>query len=74
MNIFNILAFSDVMSKIGNIIIDVLVFVLILGVIVGIHEAGHMLFAKRAKYYAVNMLLVWDQRFAVRNMVKRNSI
>lgn len=59
MNIFYFLAFSDVMSKIGNIIVDILVFVLILGVIVGIHEAGHMLFAKRGKIlcreYAIGM-------------------
>lgn len=59
MNIMNLFIFGSVIGKIGNIIIDILVFVLVLGVIVGIHEAGHMLFAKRGKIlcreYAIGM-------------------
>lgn len=59
MNIFYYLSFSDVLSKIGNVIVNILIFVLILGLIVGIHEAGHMFFAKRGKIlcreYAIGM-------------------
>ena len=59
LNILYILSFTDVMKKIGNGIIDVLIFILVLGVIVGIHEAGHMLFAKRGgilcREYAIGM-------------------
>ena len=59
LNILLILGFSDVLKKIGNGIIDILIFVLVLGVIVGIHEAGHMLFAKRGgilcREYAIGM-------------------
>lgn len=59
MNIINLLILANIFSKIGNIIIDILVFVLILGVIVGIHEAGHMFFAKRGhilcREYAIGM-------------------
>lgn len=58
-NILYFLSFTDVLKKTGNIIIDILIFVLVLGVIVGIHEAGHMLFAKRGgilcREYAIGM-------------------
>ena len=59
MSVLYFLSFSDVLKNIGNVIINILIFVLVLGVIVGIHEAGHMLFAKRGgilcREYAIGM-------------------
>ena len=59
MSLLNIIVLASFLSKLGNIIVDILVFVLVLGVIVGIHEAGHMFFAKRGKIlcreYAIGM-------------------
>lgn len=51
--------FIDLLSKIGNVLFEILIFVLVLGLIIGIHEFGHFLFAKKAKVlcreYAIGM-------------------
>lgn len=53
------LTFADVLKNIGNVIIDLIIFIIILGVIIGLHEAGHMFFAKRGgilcREYAIGM-------------------
>ena len=59
MNIIMFLGFADVLKNVGNFLINLLIFILVLGIIVGIHEAGHMLFAKRGgilcREYAIGM-------------------
>lgn len=61
------LSFVDFLKSTGNFIIDLLIFSVVLGVIVGIHELGHFLFARRAnvlcREYAIGMgPKLWKKR------------
>ena len=49
MNYLVIISFVDFLKKSGDFLINLIVFVILLGLIVGIHEFGHFIFARRAK-------------------------
>lgn len=62
-----ILAFIDVLQTIGTYALYILLFAVVLGVIVGIHEFGHFIFAKRGgilcREYAIGMgPLLWKKK------------
>ena len=67
MNLFKFLDFVDVLKNAGNLIIDILVFVIVLAVIIAIHEAGHFFFARRrgilCREYAIGFgPVLWKKR------------
>lgn len=49
MNYLVIISFVDFLKKSGDFLINLIVFIILLGLIVGIHEFGHFIFARRAK-------------------------
>lgn len=59
MNYGILLTFVDFLKSAGDFILDLLIFALVLGIIVGIHELGHFIFARRAnvlcREYAIGM-------------------
>lgn len=59
MNYGVLLSFVDFLKSAGNFILDLLIFALVLGIIVGIHELGHFIFARKAnvlcREYAIGM-------------------
>ena len=64
---FIFLSFGDFLAKTGNLILTLLLFIVVLGVIIGIHELGHMIFARRAgilcREYAIGMgPKLWSKR------------
>lgn len=64
---FIFLGFVDFLAKAGNLILTLLLFAVVLGVIIGIHELGHMIFARRAgilcREYAIGMgPKIWSKR------------
>lgn len=64
---FIFLGFVDFLAKAGNLILTIILFAVVLGVIIGIHELGHMIFARRAgilcREYAIGMgPKLWSKR------------
>lgn len=49
MNYLVILGFTDFLKSCGEFLLNLIVFVFVLGLIVCIHEGGHFLFARKAK-------------------------
>ncbi len=67
MNLMNILSFSTFMQGVWDFIVNLIVFALVLGLIVGIHEFGHFLFARKAnvlcREFAIGMgPRLWKKR------------
>lgn len=60
------------MLEFGMIILNLLVFVIILGSIIAIHELGHLIFAKKLRFYVLNIRSVLDRKSIVKK-VKRLS-
>ena len=65
--IINFLSFAGFMSEALDFILSLLIFVIVLSIIVGIHELGHFIFARRAKIlcreYAIGMgPRLWKKR------------
>ena len=64
---FVFLGFVDFLASAGNLILTILLFAVVLGLIIGIHELGHMIFARRAgilcREYAIGMgPKLWSKR------------
>lgn len=64
---FIFLSFVDFLKSAGNFILSILLFAVVLGVIIGIHELGHMIFARRAgvlcREYAIGMgPVLWKKK------------
>ncbi len=59
MNYGVLLSIVGFLKSAGNFILDLLIFALVLGIIVGIHELGHFIFARKAnvlcREYAIGM-------------------
>lgn len=67
MNSLVLLSFSDFLNKAGDFILNLIIFVIVLGLIVGIHEFGHFIFARKAnvlcREYAIGMgPRLWKKR------------
>lgn len=67
MNLMNILSFSSFLESAWNFIVNLIVFALVLGLIVGIHEFGHFIFARKAnvlcREFAIGMgPRLWKKR------------
>jgi len=61
------------MLEFGMIILNLLVFVIILGSIIAIHELGHLIFAKKAKILCFEYSLGFGPRKSIVKKVKRLS-
>lgn len=64
---FIFLGFVDFLKNAGNLILTILLFAVVIGVIIGIHELGHMIFARRAgvlcREYAIGMgPVLWKKK------------
>lgn len=65
--IYTFLGFVDFLKGAGDLILNLLIFGVVLGVIVGIHEAGHFFFARRGgilcREYAIGMgPVLWKKK------------
>ena len=64
---FIFLSFMDFLKSAGNLVLTILLFAVVIGVIIGIHELGHMIFARRAgvlcREYAIGMgPVLWKKK------------
>ena len=65
--IYTFLSFIDILKGIGDTILSILIFAIVLGLIIGIHEAGHFFFARRGgilcREYAIGMgPILWKKK------------
>lgn len=52
------------------IILGIIVFILVMGLLVMVHEAGHFWLQKRLVFYVMNFQLEWDHLFIKRKKVR----